>query len=550
MTEKSYDAIIIGGGHNGLTLAAYLQRAGMQVAIFERRHEEGGPVFTSECTAPGFLHNLHANMIAFTKDAPFYQDFKLEELGCRFVYPEAQSGIAFSDGRPPVILYRSYRFDDDEENYKRTHRSISVYSKQDADTFVELLQNSRAIDASGAGFPSYAFNPPPLPDESDPDPLNTMGIAMCQILGLPLHYAKSNAKTIIDSLFESPELRALLYRQSEEFGNALEMTGAGMYAISGLTWAAVNWGLSIGGTHSIAHAMVMACIREGVHFFESCAVKKILIKNGKAVGVRLVDGTEVMARKLVASNAALKQTLLSLVGEDNLSPLWVRRARDFDVTSTSIMASTAWALHEAPDYKSAHHNPDINKTWYTVVGYDGPEDVAEYCRDVRAGRVPRIPGIGCWVNSLWDPTCAPPGKHNLTGWIWFPHVSALSLEEWEEVRATYNEKFINHFSRWAPNMTRANAIADYFYTPLDQQNEMGLMEGCIYGGSLQPDQLGHNRPFFEASHYRTEVKDLYLCGPYMHPGGGVHTGNGYNAFKIIAEDFGLEKCWENTDRGY
>ncbi len=96
MIKKEYDAILIGGGHNGITLAAYLQRAGLELAIFERRHEEGGPVFTSECTAPGFLHNLHANYIVIEPN-PFYQDFELEELGARFIFPEAQSGIAYSD---------------------------------------------------------------------------------------------------------------------------------------------------------------------------------------------------------------------------------------------------------------------------------------------------------------------------------------------------------------------------------------------------------------------------------------------------------------------
>jgi len=99
-------------------------------------------------------------------------------------------------------------------------------------------------------------------------------------------------------------------------------------------------------------------------------------------------------------------------------------------------------------------------------------------------------------------------------------------------------------------MTRENVISDYFYTPLDQQDEMGLMEGDFMNGAIQPDQIGYCRPFPEASGYKTEIENLYLCGPYMHPTGGVSGGPGYNAFKIIAEDFGLEKFWETNDRGY
>jgi len=99
-------------------------------------------------------------------------------------------------------------------------------------------------------------------------------------------------------------------------------------------------------------------------------------------------------------------------------------------------------------------------------------------------------------------------------------------------------------------MTRDNIIADYFYTPLDQQDEMRLMEGDFSNGAIRPDQMGYNRPFPEASMYRTEIANLYLCGPCMHPAGGVSCAPGYNAFKVVAEDFGLEKFWETNDRGY
>ena len=125
MVKKEYDAIIIGAGNQGLSLAAYLQRSGMEVGIFERRNEEGGCIFSSECTAPGFIHNLHAQYMEFIDWMPFYQDFGLEELGGRMMYPEAQSGIAFSDGRPPIVLYSVEK----EEYFKRTHKSIALYSE-------------------------------------------------------------------------------------------------------------------------------------------------------------------------------------------------------------------------------------------------------------------------------------------------------------------------------------------------------------------------------------------------------------------------------------
>ena len=234
----------------------------------------------------------------------------------------------------------------------------------------------------------------------------------------------------------------------------------------------------------------------------------------------------------------------------DLSPLWTKRTKDFRYGPSCVLASTGMALHEAPDFKSARHNPDINKTFYTVVGFDTPEEVYEYCMEAETGKIPRIPGAGIWVNSLWDSTYAPPGKHSLAGWFFFPNASTHTREEWEEIRATYNDRFLERLVRWAPNMTRANVIEDYFYTPLDQQDDMRLGEGDFCNGAIAPDQMGCMRPFPEAAMYQSEIDGLYLCSSGQHPFGGAAAAVGYNAFKVIAEDFGLAKLWEDLDRGY
>jgi phytoene dehydrogenase-like protein len=239
-----------------------------------------------------------------------------------------------------------------------------------------------------------------------------------------------------------------------------------------------------------------------------------------------------------------------MVGEDNLSPLWVKRVKEFENGPSFVLGSTAMALHEAPDFKSAKWNPDINKTFYTIVGFDTAAEMYEYCHDAHSGKIPKTYGEGIWVNSLWDPTYAPTGKHSLTGWIFLPKASSRSREEWEEIRATWNDNFLINFERFAPNMTRHNVIDDFFYTPQDQEDEMRLMEGDFCNGSGKLSQMGHNRPFPEAAQYRTEIENLYLCGPFMYPGGGASSAPGYNCFKIIAEDFGLDKFWEKLDRGY
>jgi len=523
----------------GITCGAYLQRAGLKTAIFERRHEEGSAIFTSECTAPGFLHNLHAQYMEFLEWMPFWYDFDLPKFGARSLYPSAQSGLTFSDGRPPLIIYSVEK----EENYEKTYKSVAQYSKHDAETLIDLLKKTREnINLFAQGF----YNPPPIPTPENPDPTHAGNIMLLQMFGLPTYISKMTYKDTIDYLFESDEMRHMFYRLGVEWGIGLDIDGTGAVWLGSLGWY-FNWQLMVGGTHSLAHAMVLAGVNEGMDFYESSEVVKVLLDGKKAVGVQLKDGTKVSA-KLVSSNADIQQTMLGMVGEENLSPLWIKRVKAHETGPAFVLGSTAMALHEAPDFKSARWNPDINKTFYTIVGCDSAEEMYQYCHDAHGGRIPEIYCEGIWVNSLWDPTYAPAGKHSLTGWIFLPKASLHSREKWEEVRATWNDNFLKNFERFAPNMTRDNVIDDYFYTPQDIEDEMRLMDGSFTNGSGKLSQMGHDGPFPEAAQHRTEIENLYLCGAYL--GGGASASSGYKCFKIIAEDFGLDKFWEKLDRGY
>ena len=530
MTSRTYDAVVIGAGHNGLCLAAYLQRAGLSTAIIERRHEEGGGVNTEEPVLSGYRHNMHAQFMEFFDVMPMIQDFGLEDLGLRTVMPEAQAGIAFADGRPPVILHRPDLLD-------RTHASIARYSRSDADTFVELKQRAaRFEELLAVGL----YNPPG----------STAAVGMGTLegraailegtfgdLGVTGHFALKTPKMVIDEMFETPELRALMYRVSVEWGLPIDTAVTGTDFLTFLMWTTANWKLVMGGTHGLAKAMTQACYREGVDLIENAHVDRILVEDGRAVGV-VARGVEYRAEKLVASNADVHQTLIGLVGEEHLSPLWAKRAKDFRFGPSHVLATPMFCLYEAPAYRSARWDPEIDKCFYTVVGYDGPDDMARYIRDAYSGLLP-APAAGTWVNSLWDRSQAPPGRHAATGWYFFPVASELSTEEWEEVRATFNDRFLARWREFAPNMTADNVIAHKLYTPDQMERKNMMREGDFSHGEFVPDQQGVNRPFPEASNYRTEIEGLYLCGSSAYPGGGVHAACGYNAYKKIAEDFGL-----------
>lgn len=198
MGSNDFDAIVVGAGHNGMCTAAYLQRAGFKTLLCERRHEEGGGVNTEEPVAPGFYHNMHAQFMEFIDYMPFYWDFELEKLGARMIYPEAQAGITFSDGRPPIVLHRPDLLD-------RTHESISRYSKADADTFVELKRKTMSIDQM---FATNLYSPPMSLEERKQ--MESMAEGMLPFFGLePVDMFKS-PKVIIDEKFETDELRTPL----------------------------------------------------------------------------------------------------------------------------------------------------------------------------------------------------------------------------------------------------------------------------------------------------------------------------------------------------
>ena len=524
MGTSTYDAVIVGAGHNGLTLAAYLQRAGLSTCVVERRHEEGGGANTEEPVLPGFRHNMHANYLAFAEVMPVVADFGLEELGLRTVMPEAQHGIAFADGRPPIVMHRP-------DLLERSHKSIARYSKADADMWMELKQRAMNL---GLLLAVGMFNPP------SGGFFDAHGMVLesgYSDMGITADFAQKTPKAVIDELFEAPEMRAMLYQVAVEFGLPLEQTATGLGFLTFVMWTTGNWKLPMGGTHSLAKALTQACYREGVDLLENTAVERVIVEDGRAVGV-VARGREIRATKLVASNADVKQTLLDLVGEDHLSERWARRAKAFRYGPSHTVASPMFCIYEAPAYKSAKWDAEIDRCYHTVVGFDGPDDTVRYIRDAFNGAVPQ-PAAGTWLNSLWDPSQAPPGRHAAGGWYFFPSASYLDAEEWTEVRATYNERFLARWREFAPNMTRDNVIAHLLYTPDQMERKVLFREGDCSQGEMSPDQTGPNRPFPEASMYRTELDGLYLCGPSTHPGGGIHGACGYNAFKVIAEDLGL-----------
>jgi phytoene dehydrogenase-like protein len=536
MPDATYDAVIVGAGHNGLCLAAYLARAGMKVGMFERRHDEGGGAHTDEATVPGFWHNLHAQYMEFIDYMPVYRDFDLPSFGARMIKPAAQVGIAFADGRPPLVIYRP-------ELAERTYASIAKYSRRDAETFNEMRRKVMAADTYIAGM---LYTPPAYELEVDGRNADIMGhlLQLWVDLGFKPQELGKCPKVLIDQRFESSELRATLYRQCVEWGANLH-AGDGFGFVMSVIWLCANHHMSVGGTHTLAHAMASAALAAGADLRYNCAVTEIIVTGGRATGVRLRDGRSIEARKLVASNADPRTTFVELVGWDKLGEFRKERLANWRFGPEHVLGTPSFALRNVPEYKSARHNPDIDKCFYTIVGFENHQQVSDYILEAYGGQVPSRPGAGTWVNTLWDPSQAPPGMHAMNGWYFFPRASCLSPDEWDVVRREYNGRFLELWREYAPNMTRENVVADKLYVALDMERRIAMPEGDFSHG-----RLGHMNPNVPRAHiFRSEIEGLYMCGASAG-GGGISSAGGYNAFKVIAHDHGLPKIWRRKDRIY
>jgi phytoene dehydrogenase-like protein len=509
-----YDAIIVGAGHNGLCLAAYLQRAGLSTLIVERLGRTGGMAATEEPLLVGFRHNPHANYLSYHSVMPAVRDFELEELGLRTLMPDAQHGLPFSDGAPPVVLYRP-------DLSERTWASVAYYSRADADLYLDLKQRALRVEDLLA---QVVYSPPSgerfdAQIEAFDQSFAALGLASASV------GAKTAAGVIAD-LFESQQMRTLMSQLATEFGVAINAEWSGLGFLASALWMIGNRRLPLGGMASMARALTLACKREGVAMHLGAPVERILVEDGRATGVLVAAHGPIRGSKIVAVSAPIGAAYLNLVGADFWSETCLAEIERFVAAPVPTIASSMFCLREPPNYRSARWNGDIDRCLQTIVGVQTIEDVLGQMREINNALLP-VPVASTHVNTLWDASQAPPGFHVAGADSFFPDVDALDERTWRDVALSYNEALLTRWREFAPNMHRGNVIADGFDPPTaDFERKVLLREG--------------------AAQYRTEIDGLYLCGAGTHPGGGIHGACGYNAYQVIAADLGLPGVGQET----
>jgi beta-carotene ketolase (CrtO type) len=543
MGDKGYDAIVAGGGHHGLIMACYLQRAGMKTGIFELQSKLGGAVTSEGGPVPGFRLNPGANWTRFYGH-PAYTDFNLREKGLEYIFPDDSEAMVF-DNDTCLVGYSALkvvepltgRTEVSQENLQKTLDEIRRFSKNDADTAEELFR--RYLKKWKSAFAKYRFSPPvPWGEKNEleklcDDPKD----------GIDPVYQFMTSQQLAYDLFESEELRTLFIRASmTSFGGAPDDV-IGLHGFVHALGLVLSWepaAIAKGGSQSVTNALQKAFTEMGGEFSIRSEVVKLLIENDKAKGIRLKDGTEIEAKSLVVSDLSALQTI-QLIGEEHLESKIIKRVKNIRYNRHNIIWAVL-AMHELPQYKAATFNPDCGPQPRLYMGPRNADYMAnQYLSEILVNGISSKLVMFVGPDSIWDKSRAPEGKHIMGIEEFTAPTRFFSPSRWQELRKKFEDAIIRQWQVYAPNMTMDNVIGCRVFTPYDiELRRPNMHQGSIAVGDMIVSQMDRFRPTPELSNYRTPIKNFYLCSAATHNGVGTGRGCSYNCFQVIREDFGLK----------
>jgi phytoene dehydrogenase-like protein len=526
--KRVFDAVVIGGGHNGLTAAAYLADAGLSTIVLERREIIGGCCVTEEI-APGYRAST-TSYIASMLRPEVIRDLELASFGLRMVPCDPNLQVPFSDGR--LIQWWA--------DMDRTVAGLRQFSAKDTQTFVRMDAELKKL---ARYLQPFFLEPPPKLGASGVEGLLELfrvgkrfrAISAAEIAQF-VSFMTGSLGEFLDRHYESEEIKTLFlannvygkhggpYQPGTSLGLLFHLLSGGEHGMQGFN------GHVMGGMGAFTGALADAARKRGVKIKTSSPVGRILVRNGRVQGVALEDGTEIQAR-LVLSNADPKRTFLGLVEANELPAEF--REQIAGIKMAGPCAKVNFALAEEPKFIGTPVGATPSeRTNYTLVR---SLEFAERCYDIaKFGEIPEELWVDCVVASNVDDTLAPRGKHVMTCFVQYVPYK-LRQGTWDENRELLGDRVVKKIAEFAPNVPGA-IIARHILTPLDLERTYGLTEGNIFHGDLTLEQLFFMRPVPGWANYRSPIDGLYLCGAGAHPGGGVTGAPGHNAAKEVLRD--------------
>lgn len=522
----TYDAVILGAGHNGLVAACYLARAGLKVCVVEKNDWIGGAAVSRELF-PGFTYS-NCSYVSSLFRPEIMRDLELPKYGLQVLPYEG--GAVFMEGGDYLGMFR---------DHDANRREFARHSKRDAEAYDrysrDVLRHCRFIRPT-------LLRTPADPSSFRPRDISELAWLGKQVFGMSerqmedtIRFWTMSISDFLDGYFEHPVIKAYL-AVSAIIGTALgPMSPGSAYVLLHHYMGDVDgnvgaWGFARGGMGSITKALAASLKAKGGEIRTGSGVEQILVKDGRAVGVALANGDEVMGKRIV-SNMDVKRTFLKHVDERELPSSFVKRVKAFKIRGSSGKLNIA--LDRAPHFPALPEGaPNIRGDLHFT---DSIEKMERAYDDWKAGHFSADPFQDMMIPTMIDPTMTPPGKHFMSCFVQYAPPK-IEGNDWTDAdRDAFGTTCIDQIEKYAPGF-KDSILHVEVRTPRELEAEVGLTEGNIFQGELTFDQLLFNRPVPGYAQYRSPIKDLWICGSSTHPGGGVMGAPGRNAAAEILRD--------------
>jgi phytoene dehydrogenase-like protein len=512
-SKRQYDAIVIGGGHNGLVCAAYLAKAKKKVLVLERRHVLGGAAVSEELF-PGFTYSVCSYVVSLLRPW-IIRELELARFGLELIPLEC----SFSPTLDGDSLCRW-------SDAARTRDEIARFSKNDAELYPEF----------GLAMQKMARFAKPVIDAPAPDPASSKPRDLLQLLRLGRHFADADdeglavrlklmtmaAADLLDEWFESDVLKAPM-SVSGIIGTNLGVRSPGTayvmlhHYMGEIDGAYRSWGFARGGTGAVSNAIAASARRFGAEIRTDAPVERVIVGGGAASGVVLENGDEIRAREVV-SGCDPRLTFLGLVGREHLPSEFAHDIDRFRFRGSSGKVNLA--LDRLPSFPGRARG-DFEHLRGDVAIAPGVDYLEVAFDESKAGAFSRRPYVNVVFPSTVDPSVAPPGKHVMSCFVQYaPYQLAGGAERWPAQREAFGDAVCDTIEEYAPGF-KDSILHRQVLTPLDLETEFGLTEGNIFHGELSLEQLAFLRPAAGWARYATPIRRLWLCGAGAHPGGGI-----------------------------
>lgn len=531
---QRYDAIVIGGGHNGLVSAAYLARAGLKTLVLEQRHVLGGAAVTEELF-PGYRFSVFSYVVSLLRpeiirelDLPRHGLDILPLDGTFTPLRPGEGRPAPKDGNGNPIGSGDYLWR--VNDHGRTVRELRRWSKLDAEAYSEYGQ--LMVDMARFIKPILSIVPPD-PASLDPRPLLPLGGLLRSFARLTerqqavfVQLMTMSAFDFLSQWFETDPLKATMsasgiigtFQGIKSPGTAYVLLHHYMGEIDGAFRA---WGIPKGGTGGISEAIGRAAAANGAEIRTEARVARIQVGGGRASGVVLESGEEIEAGA-VLSSVDVRRTFIDLVEPGTLDPEFETEVRRFKFRGSSGKVNLA--LDALPSFTCL---PGEGEHLRGAISFSpSTEEMEQAYDDAKYGRWSARPYVDVIIPTLVDPSMAPPGKHIMSCFVQYaPYQLDPSLGSWDDNRELFGDAVVNRIAEFAPDLP-SKILYRNVQTPLDIERTTGLTEGNIFQGELSLEQLFFSRPVPGWARFKTPIRDLWLCGSATHPGGGIMGANG------------------------